>query len=214
LKEIVPMKPPGPSGIGRGHLAELHARFLALLPRIELHGEVYFRHVRCPHRRADCVAEMVALCWKWYVRATEQGKDVSRFVSVLATFAARHVRSGRRLCGQERGKDALSPLAQARHNFVAVKLPDYATLSGSPLFEALADNTRSPVDEQAAFRIDFPEWLSTLGARNRDIAEDMALGHRTQELSRKYGVCEARVSQLRREFYLDWHRFHGDLDLA
>jgi hypothetical protein len=192
-------------------LAELHAGFLALLPRIERHSEVCFRHVRCPHRRADCGAEMVALCWKWYGRAAQQGKEVGRFVSILATFAARHVRSGRRLCGQEKGKDALSPLAQTRHNFVVEKLPDFSTLSSNPFAEALADNTVTPPAEQAAFRIDFPAWLATLGARNRDIAEDMALGHRTQDLGRKYGVGPSRVSQLRREFHDDWRRFCGDL---
>jgi hypothetical protein len=192
-------------------LAHLHAAFLAILPRIELHGRVYFRHVRCPHRRADCVAEMVALCWKWYLRLVERGKDPGLFPTALATFAARHVRSGRRLCGQERGKDALSPLAQTRHGFLVQGLPAYSTLSVNPFAEALADNTQTPPPDQAAFRIDFPEWLSTLGARNRDIAEGMALGHRTQELSKKYGVCPARVSQLRREFHDDWRRFCGDL---
>jgi hypothetical protein len=191
--------------------ADQHAAILAIGPRFERHGEVYFRHVRCPHRKADYIAEMVAVCWKWFVRATQQGKDVSQFVTALATFAARHARCGRRLCGQEKGKDALSPVAQTRHNFVVEKLPDYSTLSSNPFAEALADNTQTPPPEQAAFRIDFPDWLSTLGARNRDIAEDMALGHRTQELGRKYGVCPSRVSQLRREFHDDWQRFCGDL---
>jgi hypothetical protein len=192
-------------------LAELHAGFLALLPRIERHGEVYFRHVRCPHRKADYIAEMVAICWKQYARAAQQGKDVGRFVSVLATFAARHVRSGRRLCGQERGKDALSPLAQTRHGFVVQALPAYSTLSGNSVFEALANNTQTPPAEQAAFRIDFPEWLSTLGARNRDLAGDLMVGERTRDTARKYGLCPARVSQLRRELHDDWQRFHGDL---
>jgi hypothetical protein len=192
-------------------LERLHAAFLAIVPRIERHGEVYFRHVRCPHRRADYIAEMVAVSWKWFVRATQQGKEVSQFVSVLATFAACHVRSGRRLCGQEKGKDALSPLAQTRHGFVVQALPAYSTLSGNPLFEALADNAQTPPPEQAAFRIDFPEWLSTLGARNRDLAEDLMVGERTRDAARKYGLCSGRVSQLRREFHDDWQRFHGDL---
>jgi hypothetical protein len=132
LKEIVLMKQPGPGGVGRDHLAHLHAAFLAILPCIELHGHVYFRHVRCPHRRADCVAEMVALCWKWYLRLVERGKDPAQFPTTLATYAARHVRSGHRLCGPEKGKDALSPLAQTRHNFVVEKLPDVSTLSANP----------------------------------------------------------------------------------
>jgi hypothetical protein len=191
-------------------LEHLHAAFLAIVPRIERHGEVYFRHVRCPHRKADLIAEMVAVSWRWFVRATQKGKDVSQFVAAIATYAARHVRSGRRLCGQEKAKDALSPLAQTRHNFVVEKLPDFSTLSSNPFAEALRDNMQTPPPEQAAFRIDFPQWLATLATRNRDIAQDMALGHRTRELSKKYGVCPGRVSQLRREFHDDWQRFCGD----
>ncbi len=31
----------------------LHAPFLALLPRVEAHGRVYFRHVKCHHRKEE-----------------------------------------------------------------------------------------------------------------------------------------------------------------
>ena len=41
----------------------LHARFLALLPRIELHARIYFRHVRCPERKEDSVQEAIAVSW-------------------------------------------------------------------------------------------------------------------------------------------------------
>jgi hypothetical protein len=208
------MKRPGPGEVGRDHLAHLHAAFLAILPRIELHGRVYFRHVRCPHRRADCVAEMVALCWKWFLRLVERGKDPALFPATLATYAARHVRSGRRVCGMERGKDALSPLAQTRHDFVVEKLPDVSTLSANPFAEALRDNTRTPPPEQAAFRIDFPAWLQTLTARERRLVRAMAHNERTLDLSKEFELSPARVSQLRREFHDDWRRFCGDLDLA
>jgi hypothetical protein len=53
----------------------------------------------------------------------------------------------------------LSPLAQQRHGFTVGTLPTRSTLSGNPLSEALADNTRSPVPDQVHFRIDFLEWL-------------------------------------------------------
>jgi hypothetical protein len=42
-------------------LEQLRAQFLALLPRIELHARITFRGVKCPDRRADAVAETVAL---------------------------------------------------------------------------------------------------------------------------------------------------------
>ena len=192
-------------------LRALQLAFLAILPRIERHGRVYFRHVKCPDRKADAIGEMVALSWRWFVRLAEQGKDATRFPSVLATFAARAVHSGRRLAGACRAKDALSPVAQRRHGFAVARLPDFSTLNGNPLFDALHDNTRSPVPEQVAFRFDFPAWLASLGARDRGIAQDMAQGHRTGELADAYGLSPARVSQLRRQFHCHWQTFCSEL---
>ena len=112
-----------PQGSGTGARA-LHAAFLALLPRIELHARLYFRGLRCPHRRDDAVAETVALTWRWFVRLVERGKDPLTFPTVLAAYAARAVRCGRRLCGQGGGKDVLSPLARQRHGFAVEGLPN------------------------------------------------------------------------------------------
>jgi hypothetical protein len=191
-------------------LCALQLAFLSILPRIERHGRVCFR-TRSWHDQQEAISEMVALCWKWFLRLAERGKDATRFPSVLATFAARAVYNGRRLAGTCKAKDALSPVAQRRHGFAVGRLPDVSTLNGNPLFDALHDNTRSPVADQVAFRFDFPAWLATLGARNRNIAQDMAQGHRTGELADAYGLSPARVSQLRREFHCDWQSFCGDL---
>jgi hypothetical protein len=158
------------------------------------------------------VAEVVALTWKWFIRLAERGKDPTRFATMLASYAAKAVRCGRRVTGQEPGRDVLSPLAQMRRCFVVGKLPECSTLSGSPLSEALRDNRQTPVDEQVCFRIDFPHWSSTLGPRNRSIALDMAVGHTTQDLANTYGLSPGRISQLRREFCQDWKRFTADPD--
>ena len=91
----------------------LHAGFLQILPRIERHGRVYFRHLKCAHRKADAVAEMVALAWQWYLRLVSRGKDPSQFAAAIATFAARQVRCGRRLGGREKSNDVLSPVGAA-----------------------------------------------------------------------------------------------------
>ena len=64
-------------------IEELHAEFLLILPRIETHARVFFRHLGCPGRRADAVAEVIALSWKWYLRVVSQGKDATEFVSTL-----------------------------------------------------------------------------------------------------------------------------------
>ena len=189
----------------------LQAHFLTrIMPRVERHANVYFRHIKCRNRKADKVAEAVAIAWGWFVRLADRGKDAAAFPSAIATFAARAVNSGRRLCGQERTKDVLSPLGQRRHGFSVSTLPDYETLTSNPLMDALVDNTVSPVPDQVAFRIDFPVWLSTLGNRNRQIAEDMAMGEKTQNLADKYRMSQSRISQLRSEFHRDWERFTSD----
>ena len=201
----------------------LHARFLQVLPRIQTHAEIHFRHLRCPGRREDAVAEVVALAWEWFLRLTRRRKDVAEFVSAVADFAVRHVRSGRRLCGQERSKDAMSPVAQRRHGFRVEPLTQPTRQGHDGLFsdphgqdtrdafeERLRDNTVTPPEEQAAFRIDYPVWLSQLGGRNRRIAEDMALDHSTRELAARHKLSQGRISQLRREFHQDWRRFHGE----
>jgi hypothetical protein len=203
------------------HLTAWHDAFLSILPRIELHGQFAFRGVRCPQRRADCVAEVVALCWLWFLRLVEQGKDPLTFVSRIADFAARQVKCGRRLCGQEKGKDALSGLAQRRHGFQVGPLPHSAAsydrlgaVGGQrkqdALEEVLHDNGQTPVPEQVCFRIDFPAWRRAHARRTRRLMDDMMLGERTRELARKFGLSPGRISQLRRALHNDWRRFCGE----
>jgi hypothetical protein len=204
-------------------LAPLHARFLSLLPRIEQHGRIYFRGLKCPHRKAEALAEVRALAWQWFLRVAQQGRDAGEFVTALATFAARAVNSGRRLCGMEKARDVLSPVAQQRHRFAVEQLPASTATSHEALHgdvhgqrqqdafeERLRDNTRTPVPEQAAFRIDFPAWLRTLTARERRLIRAMARNERTLDLSRQFAVSPGRISQLRRAFHADWERFCAD----
>ena len=143
-------------------LARLQAAFLTIVPRIELHGRIYFRTKHWQDRQ-EAIGEMVALSWRWFLRLANRGKDATQFPSVLATFAAQAVHNGRRLAGSCTAKDALSPVAQRRHGFAVGRLPDISTLNGNPLFDALHDNTRSPIPDQVIFRFDFPAWLATLG---------------------------------------------------
>jgi hypothetical protein len=191
-------------------LAALHRRFLSLLPRIELHGRIYFRGLKCDLKKEDLIAELVALCWAWYLRLARRGKDVTEFFVTFCRLAGRAVKSGRRVAGQEWAKEVLSAQAQQRGSFVVERLPDFSTLRSSPLTEALTDNTQTPPDEAAAFRIDFPTWLTSWGERDRRLIEDLAMGERTLDVSDKYGISPARVSQKRREFHQDWDCFTAD----
>jgi hypothetical protein len=188
-------------------LDPLHARFLTIMPRIEQHGQVSFRHLRCPDLREDAVCEMVALCGQWFVRLAERGKDATEFASALATFAARAVRSGRRPHGMGPIQDVLSPRAQQRRGFVVASLPQGSRRTGNVLDEALHDSTQTPVPEQVRFRCDFPAWRCTRTERDRRLLDDLMVGERTGLVGQKYGLSPSRISQLRREFHADWERF-------
>jgi len=184
-----------------------HLAFLAALPRIVLHGRVSFLHVASAEAREEAIAEMVALSWSWFVRLARRGKDPTGFVSAIATFAARAVRSGRKLCGQERAKDVFSARARRAGGFAVLPLPDVSTPHGNPYEEALVDNTRTPVPDQVSFRLDFPAWRLTRSRRDRDVIDDLMLGEPTSGVARRHGLSAARVSQLRRELHDDWQRF-------
>ena len=203
--------------------SEMHAAFLTILPKIQTHARIQFREIRCREMRADRVAEVIALAWKWLCRLAQQGKDATTFPMVLADFAVRHVRAGRRLCGQLPPKDVMSERAQQMHSFKVESLPlstrsshqSLSTPCGQRLQdtyeERLRENTHTPVPDQVSFRMDFPDWLSTRTYRDCRIIEDMARNERTLDLSKKFGISPGRISQLRREYQDDWNRFCGEL---
>ena len=190
--------------------SSIRSRFRAIVPRIKTHGKVYFRGVKCPDQKREFIAEMLALAWKWFVRLYQQGKDPMQFPSALASFAAKHVSNGRRLCGQGKVNDVFSPVAQRRYGFVVARLSDHSTLSGNPLADALKDNTQTSVPEQVAFRLDYPRWRKSQPRRDRRLLDRMMMGEETGSLATQFGLSPARISQKRREFCQDWHAFCGE----
>lgn len=77
--------------------------------------------------------------------------------------------------------------------------------------EAVVEDTRTPVPEQACFRVDFPAWLERLNERERRIAQALAASYSTSEVAEEHGLSLGRVSQLRRELHQAWERFHGQV---
>jgi hypothetical protein len=192
--------------------ASVTATFLAQLPRFEAHARFAFRRVGCPHARADRVAETVALAWRHFAALSKRGKKPEEFVTTLALRCSQAVKAGRRLVGCETGQDVLSPVAQVRHSVRVTRLPDHDRESNrhplpGALADALADNTKSAVPEQAAFRLDFPRWRASLRRRDRKILDALASGERTADAARRFKLSPGRVSQLRREFEQSWDEF-------
>ena len=202
------------------------AIFQELLPRILTQTRITFRGVACPGLRADHVAETMALAWKQLLRLHQRGKDVMQFPTRFVLWVARGVRQGRRLCGHQKAKDVLSAAAQLRHCFKVEALPSgkgrfSAVLVGTgdgqnhldAYSERLRDNTVTPPPEAAAFRIDFPNFVGALSARDRRLALFLSLGHTAKQAAAEFGLSQARVTQLRQRWYQEWHAGQGD-DIA
>lgn len=190
--------------------SRLQSVFLTVIvPRVRQHARVYFRDVASAEGREEAAAEAVALAWKWCLRLARRGKDFGRFPTAIATFAARAVRAGRKLCGQDRATDVLSRRAQRLHGFAVRALPGAADLGGGWFGEALADNAVTPPPDQAAFRIDFPAWRRRHRGKRRRVMDRLILGDRPGLVAKKIGLSPARVSQLRAALRADWRLFHG-----
>lgn len=198
---------------------ELKDEFEQLMPRITMYLKSVFRFIRCESTRSDYIAEGIALSWKWFCRAKQQGKNPAEFVTSIARYAARAVRAGRTVCGQQKSKDVLSVTARLKFGVSVVRFAPSVDceLSGALVRtqhedmvyeEYVTDDMQTPVPEQAAFRVDWPDFLDTLSARDRGIAAFLALGHQATEAATKFNVTVPRISQVRKDWQRRWFEFH------
>lgn len=176
-------------------------RFLELLPQIEYYACCAFRKMD-RERREDAIQEVRANAWCAYHRLVELGKEDLAYASVLARFAVAQYRDGRRVGKKVNSKDVYSRQAQQKgafrvHHFGSPRR------QGCSWEDGLTDNTRSPVPDQAAFRIDFPAWLSTQSRRNRQIVQSLVVGNTCRQyldigdLSARSGLSTSTIHRLK-----------------
>ena len=190
---------------------EWHAAFLGMLPTIIRYAKTCFRDCD-PDTREDLVQEVVANCVVAFARLVERGKQSIAYPTVLAMYAVRQIKDGRRVGKKQNVRDVYDQHAQIKggHQLKHIGCPRDQRSGGWR--EQLVENSRTPVAEQAAFRIDFPDWLGTLSARDRRIVDDLAAGGRTGDVARKFGVSAGRISQMRGQLRRSWEAFGEDGD--
>jgi hypothetical protein len=187
-----------------------HDGFLPLVPIVERHAHVVFRHLP-PSEREECACEAVAAAFLAYLSLTARGQDPFQFPSVLATRAVQHVQTDRHVGGRLNRQDVLSRAAQRSQGFAVQSLDQLAQGNHEAWWEAVTDHAQTPPDEAAAFRVDFPDWLATHTDRDRGLIRDLAAGERPTDVAQRYGLSCGRISQLRRTYEQDWLRYHGEL---
>jgi hypothetical protein len=187
------------------------AGFLAVLPIVQTHAQIQFRRLPAD-RREEAIQETIAAACMSYQIAVAQGKqDVIR-PGPLADFAVRHVRTGRHVGGkQDAAKDVMSPVAHQRHGVQVQSYHAHRSGDGTDGWRQLAiEDRKASIPDLAAFRIDFAQWLKSLTRRDRRIIAAFVSGERTMTVAERFGISEARVSQLRRKYEWEWQVFQGE----
>jgi hypothetical protein len=190
-------------------LAANEPNFLEMLPTIRRVASYAFRHLRRAVRE-DLTADVVANAFAAFRRLVARGKAALAYPTVLAKFAIRQVRAGRRVGAKLNVGDVLSPYAQRRKGFTVRSFREAG--ERSEWQEQVVEVRRASPAEVAGFKIDFAEWLKQLTRSKRQVALRLVAGDTTGEAARRFRLTPARVSQLRKELRQNWGEFHGELD--
>jgi hypothetical protein len=147
-------------------------RFLAVLPGVENHARIRFRHLR-PEPREEAVQAAIATACISYRRLASQGKLHAVRPSSLADFAVRRVRNGRMIGSRQNSLDLHSSLAQRKH---PIRMHSLTPSEQDSWQAALVESKRVPPAELAAFHIDFEQWLEGFPHRDRQIITALPVG--------------------------------------
>jgi hypothetical protein len=200
---IAPAKP-----VRRSPAPAWHKRLVEMLPAIRRHARIAFRHLRSEAREEAIEAVVCNACCA-LARLAELDKLDIAYASPLARYGVAQVRDGRKVGCKLNIRDVLSPYCQQRKRITVERLDKFDEEEGRWI-EAVVEDHRTPPPDQAAFRCDFPAWLSSLTRRNRRIAEALALSHTTGHVAKRFKLSEGRISQIRTELKQGWQRFVGD----
>jgi len=184
-------------------------RFLELLPQIGNQARVAFRGEKS-EGRDELVAEVIANCWVAFNRLIDRGLNDVIYPTPLANFAIRQVRSGRKVGSTLNVNDVSSSYSQKAKGFLLESLDRFDQESEEWKDVLIEDRHAGPA-ETAASRIDVGDWLRSLPARVRQIAETLATGETTKKAAKRFHISPGRISQMRRELMANWQSFSGEL---
>ena len=183
-------------------------RFLEMLPLIRSQARLAFRRL-LPELKAELTQEVVANAYCTFTSLVSRGKAIIAYATPLANYAIRQVIAGRRVGTKQNFRDVSSIVAQRRGGFSLRTLPSENS-EPNIWSEILADDSLTPVPDQVAFRLDFPDWLRIQNRRKRELAKFLAVGNTATEAARRFGVSISRISQLRSDLQASWEVFQGE----
>ena len=179
--------------------------FLEMLPRIRSRAGQAFGWLGS-EMKDELIQEVIANAFCAFAGLVRRGKSEIAYATPLTNYAIRQVLGGRQVGAKLNVNDVTSPYAQAACRFVMARLDRFDTDKGH-WREVLVEDCRATPADIAAARIDVAEWLLSLPARDRRIAETLAMGETTNEVASKFKLSPARISQLRVQLRCSWEQF-------
>ena len=179
-----------------------------MLPRIRLYLRSAFRGLN-PDARAEAVQEGLVNGVAAYRRLWERGKAELAYPSVLAKFAASHIRAGRLTATRLNGRDVMSLYCQKRQAVRVERLDRYDPQEQC-WQEILVEDRQAGPAETAAARIDFGAFLRSLSSREQEIVLALIRGEPVGMVAKSFRISPGRVSQIRRQLAEKWRMLHGE----
>jgi len=155
-------------------VTDWQAQFLAMLPAIETHAKIAFRHLD-PENRAEMVQEVTCNACCAFTRLVELGKADLAYAGVLARFGVAQAKDGRKVCGRLNCNDVLSPYCQVRKKISVERLDKYDSTEDQ-WQEILIEDRRCGPFDIVRTKLDFAAWLRSLPTKLRRIAKTLASG--------------------------------------
>lgn len=179
-----------------------HAQFLAMLPTIRRDARCAFRYFRA-EAREEAVQEGIANAFVAFVRLVERDKTEFAHPTILARYAVLQYVAGRRVGGKPKARDVMAIRG------MPVERLDRYDEADEEWHEIVVEDKHAGPAETAAARIDIASWFRSLGQKQRQIAQSLAVGETTGAVAKIFGFSAGRVSQYRRELADSWNRFQG-----
>jgi hypothetical protein len=183
------MRPRQPEAIG-----DIGEWFTANAEKI--YGLASAQHCRMRgERKEEAVQETVAITWRECQKLFERGENVVALLGRIIEFAAKGVRGGGRLVGQQPIRDVMSPARRHGH------------CVGEPREHERVEPSSA---DQVAVSVDLEEWLATLDPRRREIAEQLVSGLNTADVGRRRGVTRAAIYLVPKDLIAAWEEHFGE----
>jgi hypothetical protein len=196
-------------------VSEVHSEFLVVLPKLKQHARSQCRYGD-QHRRDDDIAEAVATGYVNCHSLVSRGRAKQVHTSGFITYSTQAVKNGRCVGSSMASNDVMSARGRYRHRRQVHSLSsidqDHCSAPNQfPVaFEQVLADQRTPVPDQAAFRIDFGRWLASLSVRDRHMIEQLATGEQADRVAKQQKVTPAAVSQRRSKLRASWESFIGE----